>query len=105
MVVIWLAACLVGAQPEISDPVQVEFFEKRIRPVLAEHCYSCHSAQAAKLKGGLRLDSRDGMLKGGDMGPAVVPGEPDKSRLMTAIKYGDIDLQMPPRGKLPDQVI
>jgi len=105
MVAVWLSVWMAGAQPENIDPVQLEFFEKRIRPILTEHCYSCHSAQATKLKGGLRLDSRADMLKGGDSGPAIFPGEPDKSRLMTAIMYGDIDLQMPPRGKLSDQII
>src|SRR5262245_60651459 len=62
-------------------PEGAEFFEKRVRPVLVEHCYQCHSAQAKKARGGLRLDSRAGLLKGGDSGPAVVPGEPGKSRL------------------------
>src|SRR5262245_20530243 len=55
------------------------FFEAKIRPVLVEHCYECHSAKAKKLRGGLRLDTRDGMRKGGDTGPAVVPGRPEKS--------------------------
>src|SRR4051812_15458632 len=64
-----------------ATPEQIEFFEKKVRPVLAEHCYRCHSADAKKLKGGLRLDSRGAVLQGGDTGPAVVPGEPDKSRL------------------------
>jgi hypothetical protein len=82
-----------------------EFFEKRVRPVLAEHCYKCHSAQAKKLKGGLLLDSRDGLLKGGEGGPVLVPGRPEKSRLVEAIGYKNPDLQMPPRSKLPDAAI
>ncbi len=82
-----------------------EFFEKKIRPVLVEHCFSCHSAKAEKLKGNLLLDSRAGLLKGGALGPAVVPGQPEKSRLIRAIRYKDVALQMPKRGKLPDAVI
>ena len=82
-----------------------EFFETKVRPVLVEHCYRCHSAQAKKLRGGLRLDSREGMLAGGDSGPALVPGQPDKSRLVEAVAYKNVELQMPPRGKLPDAAI
>ena len=74
----------------------MEFFEKRVRPVLAEHCYECHSAEAKKLKGKLRLDSREELLRGGETGPAVVPGKPDESLLITAVGYHDKDLQMPP---------
>jgi len=83
-----------------------DFFEKRIRPVLADHCYACHSARADKLKAGLLVDSRDGLLHGGDLGPALVPGDPDKSLLIRAIRYTDPDLQMPPKkGKLSDRQI
>jgi hypothetical protein len=63
-------------------------------------CYRCHSAQSEKLKGGLRLDSREGAIKGGDTGPALVPGHPEKSLLIEAISYVNVDLQMPPKGKL-----
>ncbi|MCI0537521.1 MAG: PSD1 and planctomycete cytochrome C domain-containing protein, partial [Verrucomicrobiales bacterium] len=81
------------------------FFEKRIRPVLVERCYKCHSADSEKLKGGLRLDSRPLALKGGDTRPAVVPGDPEKSLLIEAIGYANVDLQMPPKGKLsPAQI-
>src|SRR5581483_7982699 len=84
-----------------------EFFEKKIRPVLAGHCYQCHSAdaqRAKKLKAGLLLDNRDGLLHGGDSGPAVIPGKPDDSRLIQALRHAG-DLKMPPKGKLPDSVI
>src|SRR5262245_17436490 len=67
-----------GAADPAPDPQQIEFFEKKIRPVLTEHCYACHSADAErskKLKGGLLLDTRDGLLRGGDSGPAIVPGK------------------------------
>ena len=70
------------------------FFEMRIRPLLAEHCYSCHGEE--KQKGHLRLDSRAAMLKGGESGPAIVPGQPGQSRLMEAVRYQNPDLQMPP---------
>src|SRR5262245_12412871 len=61
------------------SPESMEFFEKRIRPILVESCHRCHSATAEKLKGGLRLDSRAGLLAGGEPGPVIVPGDPDKS--------------------------
>ncbi len=92
-------------EPVSPDREGIEFFEKRIRPVLADRCFSCHSARAEKLKGGLRLDSREGLLKGGQSGPAIVPGDPEKSRLVRAIRHVDEDLRMPPKGKLPDAAI
>ena len=92
-------ASLTFAQPP-SD--QTEFFEKKIRPVLAEKCYGCHSAKLARPMGGLRLDSREGARKGGDSGPAVAPGDPASSLLLKAISYRDLQLKMPPTGKLSD---
>src|SRR6267142_2711390 len=77
----------------------VEFFEKRIRPLLVEHCYKCHSRDSEKIKGGLLLDSREGALKGGETGPAIVPGDPEKSLLIKAVRQADKDLQMPPKDK------
>ena len=82
-----------------TDAAGLEFFEKHVRPVLIESCYSCHSAGAEKVKGGLLLDTRDGLLKGGDSGPALLPGDPEKSLLIKAIRYASDDLQMPPKGK------
>jgi hypothetical protein len=76
-----------------------DFFEKKVRPILAERCYECHSPDK-KVKGGLRLDSREGWAEGGDSGPAIVPGEPDKSIFIEAIRWGNLDLQMPPKKKL-----
>src|SRR5438876_2513735 len=98
---------LVPPTAHAADPTpeQSEFFEKRIRPVLADQCFKCHSATAKKVKGGLLLDSRAGLLKGGDSGPVVVPGQPGKSRLIEAVHYQNVDLQMPPKGKLPAAVI
>jgi len=89
----------LAAEPK-SGPGGDDFFESKVRPVLAEHCYKCHSAEARALKGGLRLDSLDGMRKGGDSGPAVVPGDLEMSLLVKAVKYDDELLRMPPKGKL-----
>jgi len=85
-----------------------QFFETKIRPVLEEDCFKCHSHQADRIKGGLMLDSRAAVLKGGNTGPAVVPGKPDDSVLIQALRYTDEDLRMPPPdhgGKLTDQQI
>ncbi len=87
------------------DPDAVEFFESKVRPVLVEHCYKCHSAQAKAPKGGLRLDSLDGMKKGGDTGPAIVPGDADASLLVQAVRYKDEQTKMPPKGKLTEATI
>src|SRR5437773_1814177 len=78
------------------DAAGVACFEKKVRPVLAEHCYACHSKAARKERGRLSLDSREGVLKGGEHGPAVVPGKPDESPLIRAVRYASEDLQMPP---------
>jgi hypothetical protein len=94
-----------GAAAEMNA-AGIEFFENRIRPVLADHCYECHSATAKKLKGGLRVDSREALLQGGDSGPALVPGDVTKSRLLRAVRHEDPDLAMPARKpKLPGGVI
>ena len=81
-----------------ADPEQVSFFEKEVRPLLAENCFKCHGE--AKQKGGLRLDSLAAMVQGGDSGPAVVPGDIDESLLVEAVNY--VGLEMPPGGKLGD---
>ena len=83
---------------DVASPTQLEFFEKKVRPLLVSHCYECHSDK--DVKGGLRLDSSDGWKKGGDSGVAIMPHEPDSSRLIDAIRYSNEDLQMPPAGKL-----
>ncbi len=101
-----LVLAFASAAPAAAQaPEAVEFFEARVRPVLVEHCAKCHSARATKVKGGLLLDSRETVLKGGDSGPAVVPGLPDKSRLIEAVRYENVELRMPPRGKLPERAI
>src|SRR5215218_11337217 len=94
----WLGALLAWlAAPALAmaaQPDGVAFFEQKIRPVLVKECYSCHSAEARKVKGGLRLDTRAGVLKGGDSGPAVVPGKPDESPMLDALRHEGI--AMPP---------
>jgi len=80
-----------------------EFFEAKVRPVLAEHCYRCHGPERQKAK--LRLDSRAALLQGGESGPAVVPGNIARSLLVKAISYTDAEFRMPPKGKLPDEAI
>ncbi len=95
-----LPAALHAAPP--TDPQAIEFFEKHVRPVLVSKCQSCHGAK--RQQGGLRLDSRAALLKGSDNGAVVVPGQPDKSLLVKVIRY-DGDVQMPPKGKLPDETI
>jgi mono/diheme cytochrome c family protein len=93
------------AAPAVSGE-DLQFFETRIRPVLADHCYKCHSREADKIRGGLMLDTREGMLHGGDTGPAIEPGKPEDSLIVDAIGYKDADLQMPPKGeKLTDQQV
>ena len=95
-----------AAAPEVGiTPEQEQFFEAKIRPVLVTQCGKCHASTAEKLRGGLRLDSREGLRLGGDSGPAIVPGQPDESLLLRAIRYRDEDLRMPPKGKLPDAVV
>ena len=85
------------------DAEAVDFFERKIRPVLVEHCYECHAVDAEVVQGGLLLDSRPGLLAGGDSGAALVPGKPEESLLLAAMHYDG--LEMPPSGKLPESVL
>jgi Protein of unknown function (DUF1553)/Protein of unknown function (DUF1549)/Planctomycete cytochrome C len=88
-----------------TTPEQAAFFEQHIRPVLVENCYECHSAGAKKIKGGLLLDSRAGVHKGGDSGRAITPGDAEGSLLMQALRHVSEDVAMPPKKKLPPEVI
>ncbi len=106
--------CCLALTAHAADPTPIlsaadqQFFETKIRPVLTEQCFKCHSHTADRVKGGLMLDSRDAVLHGGKTGLAVVPGKPDDSLLIQAIRYTDPDLQMPPAdhgGKLSEQQI
>ena len=102
------AWCLLGlaafaGRPAVADPA-VEAFESRIRPLLLDRCQGCHSAATGKTSGGLALDSRDGWVRGGDSGPAIVPGDPESSLLVAAVRYGEDGPRMPPEdhgGPLP----
>ncbi|MBC8116263.1 MAG: PSD1 domain-containing protein, partial [Candidatus Saccharimonas sp.] len=95
-----------GEQVAEGDTKGIAVFESKIRPVLVQHCYKCHSVGAGKSEGGLLLDSRKTIRAGGDRGPAVVPGDSKSSLLLTAISHTDPDLKMPPKQeRLPDTVI
>src|SRR6516165_10444146 len=94
-----------GQMPLELTKEGIEFFEKYIRPVLAERCYECHSTQAKKPKGQLLLDSQPGIAKGGASGPVIVPGKVEESLLIQAIRWTDSDLAMPPKQKLSAQQI
>src|SRR5262245_33585726 len=83
----------------------IAFFEQKVRPLLIKHCYECHSAEAKKLKGGLRLDTHEGTLQGGANGPVIVARDPARSRLIRAVRYTDEALKMPPKAKLSAQEI
>ena len=100
---ILLASCFLSfsAQPARSADA-AEFFETRIRPLLSKNCFACHTASRL---GGLQLDSRDAILKGGQSGPAIVPGDPEHSLLIQAVSYSHERLKMPPPGKLGDEQI
>ncbi len=93
----------LASTPEF-DAAAIEFFEKEVRPLLASRCYECHSAKSEKLEGGLRLDSREAAITGGDTGPAIVPNNPAESLLIDAINYGEV-YEMPPKSKLPESEI
>src|SRR3954447_3724635 len=94
-----LAASLPAQTPDAA------FFETKIRPVLATKCYGCHSSSQKAPMGGLALDTKAGLKKGGAAGPVIMPGKPAESRLLQALSYIDPHLQMPPTGKLPETVV
>jgi hypothetical protein len=103
----WLLVSVLPGLAGESKPSaeQIAFFEAKIQPVLVAHCYRCHSDQTRSPRGGLRLDSREALLKGGDTGPAIVPGKPEASLLLRAVRHTDRLLSMPPKEKLPDQTV
>jgi len=90
-----------------GDPTseRLQFFEQKIRPVLVQNCYECHSAKSKLLQAELRVDSREGLLTGGASGPAIVPGKPGESLLLETLRYTGDSYDMPPKGKLPDRII
>jgi len=97
---LYIASVAIAETPEQQN----QFFENHIRPLLVEHCYDCHSAES-DVEAGLSLDSQAGWKKGGDSGAAIIPGDVEKSLLIEAVSYSNIDLQMPPDGKLSDDQI
>src|ERR1051326_3334102 len=101
-----LATALIRLQGAEPPAEQIEFFESKVRPIFADHCYTCHSEKAEKLKGGPLVDSAEAILKGGDTAPAVVPGDVEGSLLIKAVRYTDADLKMPPKNKKlsPEQI-
>jgi mono/diheme cytochrome c family protein len=101
---LWVPLLVVALLPtalDAQEPTaeQAEFFVKKVRPLLARSCFSCHGEM--KSKNNLRLDSRTAALEGGDAGPALVPGKPDDSLLIQAVRYGG-EIKMPPKGRLTD---
>jgi len=104
----WLGLATVAGTASLaapaapSDPDGVAFFEKKVRPLLAEHCYKCHSRNAERLRGGLYLDTQAGWMNGGDSGEALLPGQPEDSLLIKAVRYEDPDFKMPPKYRLAD---
>lgn len=97
---LWFAAAVLLATASTHAAEDDDFFRDRIEPVLRQRCYECHS-HAGKINGGLALDSRSGWQTGGDNGPVIVPGALEKSRLIEAVRYGNPELEMPPKAKLP----
>lgn len=103
---LWVASQVCSpafADGPAASPEQLDFFERKIRPVLIEHCYECHAADSKIIQGGLRVDHRAGLLKGGDSGSSIDLKEPKESSLMKALRYEDVE--MPPKGKLSDSII
>src|SRR5207244_6316928 len=106
--IVWGTATLTAAElpkAAVVSTADREFFERKVRPLLSQHCYQCHSTKAKKQRGGLQLDSRPAVEKGGDSGSPIVPGRPNDSLLIRAVRYQDERVQMPPKGKLPDREV
>src|SRR5215469_17579264 len=97
-----MALAASAAQAQTPNLASQDFFETKIRPILANNCYSCHTNSQL---GGLRLDSAEAMAKGGSRGSAITPGDPDKSLIITAVRQTDPDLKMPMGGKLKDSEV
>lgn len=102
LMIVWTTG---GGVAFAEDGWAFDHFESKIRPVLIEHCYECHSIESGKAKGGLRLDDREAVLRGGDSGPALLPGKPEESLLLAAIRHSDPDLEMPPRKERLSETI
>ncbi|MGE3313444.1 MAG: DUF1549 domain-containing protein, partial [Limisphaerales bacterium] len=103
----WAAALgASGVEPGIGGVSEgTDFFRRKVEPLLRDHCFECHSHESGKMKGGLALDSRSGWSEGGSHGPALVPGDPDRSRLIQAIRRADAETAMPPKSPLPSEAV
>ncbi|WP_152051565.1 c-type cytochrome domain-containing protein [Tautonia marina] len=106
----WTLTFLLGATCShsvfaLDDPEGKAFFEAKIRPVLIEHCFACHSSQAKPPKAGFRVDTRSGLRRGGDSGSAIEPGRPDDSLLIRVLEHTSEIAMMPPGSRLPDAVL
>ena len=101
----FVAAAISIGTPAVADD-GIEFFEKNIRPVLAARCYACHNSKLPKAQGGLAVDTKEALLRGGDSGaPAIVPGKPEDSVLVRAVQHAHKDLKMPPGKPLPPEQV
>ena len=100
-----LAAFTGGAVCAAGEEEDRRFFDDKILPRLKTHCFECHAKEAEEIKGGLRLDTREALRDGGDSGPIVTPGDPERSLLIKVLRYAEDDRQMPPRGKLEQAII
>ncbi|MEM7479191.1 MAG: DUF1553 domain-containing protein [Planctomycetota bacterium] len=98
-------SCFCRSIAADEHSAKLEFFESKIRPILVQHCYQCHSTESGNSRGGLLLDSRNGWMVGGDSGPAIVPGKPDESFLLLAINQSGEMSDMPPKSHLSAQVV
>jgi mono/diheme cytochrome c family protein len=105
LLTIALFASVALAIPLRAADEEATVFNEKILPVLKMHCFECHSKDAEEIKGGLRLDTRAKLRTGGNTGPIIKPGEPDDSLLIQVLRYAEDDRQMPPRGKLDQEII
>ena len=105
MKILLTTSIVLAAALSAQSAEPAALFEKNVKPLLAHHCYECHSQKSEELKGNLKLDSLEGIMKGGSNGPAVVAGDVENSFLLRAIRYQEADYQMPPSGRLSDEEI
>src|SRR5438132_6980717 len=96
---------LVASGADVPSAEGARFFEEKVRPIIEQRCFECHSHQSGKMKGGLTLDSRAGWTAGGDSGPAIVPGDLEKSLLIQAVRRTDPERKMPPKTELTEAEI
>ena len=100
------SAQMMNSEDELQfSAADIQFFESKVRPLLITHCQSCHASNSDRIRGGLVLDTRAGWQVGGISGPAIIPGDPDGSLFIQAIRWDDEDFQMPPKRRLSDRDI